>query len=84
MSPSTPKPGGAKVKRRLQIHPVEAETVRLIFELYVSGHASTATPALGIKEVAKWLNRHGYRTKRGGSFGVGPVPRNPDQRGLRG
>ena len=64
---------GAKVKRRLQIHPVEAETVKLIFELYVTGHASTATPPLGIKEVAKWLNRNGYRTKRGGSFGVGPV-----------
>lgn len=64
---------GAKIKRRLAIHPVEAETVRLIFQLYVLGDHQTGTAPLGIKEIAKWLNERGHRTKRGGAFGVGPT-----------
>ena len=28
---------------------------------------------MGIKDVLKWLNSHGHRTKKGGTFGVGPV-----------
>jgi site-specific DNA recombinase len=62
---------GAKIKKKLDIDPVEAETVRLIFSLYAEGTA--ATGPLGIKETCKWLNAHGYRTRRGSTFGVGPV-----------
>src|SRR5262249_26342104 len=29
--------------------------------------------ALGVKEVVKWLNRNGYRTRRGETFGVASV-----------
>ena len=28
---------------------------------------------LGVKETTKWLNAHGYRTRRGATFGVGSV-----------
>ena len=64
---------GQKIKKKLAIDPVEAETVRLIFRLYLEGDPATAMPPKGIKEVVKWLNGHGYRTKTGGTFGVGPM-----------
>ena len=35
--------------------------------------ATATSGALGVKEVVKWLNRNGYRTRRGESFGVGSV-----------
>ena len=62
---------GAKIKKRLAVDPVEAETVRLIFRLYAEGDG--ATGPLGVKETTKWLNAHGYRTRRGATFGVGPL-----------
>lgn len=62
---------GSKIKKRLDIDPVEAELVHLIFRLYTDGNGSSGP--LGIKETTKWLNEHGYRTRRGASFGVGPV-----------
>ena len=64
---------GQKIKKKLAIDPVEAETVRLIFRLYLEGDPATAKRAMGIKEVVKWLNSHGHHTKKGGAFGVGPV-----------
>ena len=62
---------GAKIKKKLEVDPVEAETVRLIFKLYRLGDGSSG--ALGVKEIVKWLNARGYRTRRGKSFGVGHV-----------
>jgi site-specific DNA recombinase len=62
---------GSKIKKRLEIDPVEAETVRLIFKLYDEGDCTSGP--LGIKDVTKWLNGRGYRTRRGATFGVGPV-----------
>src|SRR5215467_11518375 len=62
---------GTKIKKKLDIDPVEAETVRLIFKLYLCGDGSSG--ALGVKEVVKWLNGRGYRSRRGNSFGVGQV-----------
>src|SRR5258707_4538198 len=58
---------GTKIKKKLEIDPVEAETARLIFKLYLHGDGSSG--ALGVKEVVKWLNARGYRTRRGKSFG---------------
>jgi site-specific DNA recombinase len=60
---------GTKIKKKLDIDPVEAETVRLIFKLYLCGDGSSG--ALGVKEIVKWLNARGYRTRRSKSFGVG-------------
>src|SRR5580704_9882415 len=62
---------GAKIKKKLEVDPVEAETVRLIFKLYLFGDGSSG--ALGVKEIVKWLNGLGYRTRKGNSFGVGQV-----------
>jgi site-specific DNA recombinase len=62
---------GAKIKKKLAVDPVEAETVRLIFKLYLLGDGSSG--ALGVKEIVKWLNGRGYRTRRGNGFGVGQV-----------
>src|SRR5215471_14350405 len=62
---------GTKIKKKLDIDPVEAETVRLIFKLYLCGDGSSG--ALGVKEIVKWLNGRGYRSRRGNSFGVGQV-----------
>ena len=62
---------GTKVKKKLDVDPVEAETVRLVFKLYLHGDGKSA--ALGIKEVVKWLNARGYRTRRGKTFGVGSI-----------
>jgi hypothetical protein len=45
------------------------QSVRLIFKLYLDGDG--ATGPLGVKETTKWLNSHGYRTRRGATFGVG-------------
>ena len=62
---------GQKIKKKLDTDAVEAETVRLMFRLYLEGDGKTGP--LGVKETTKWLNSHGYRTRRGATFGVGPV-----------
>jgi site-specific DNA recombinase len=62
---------GSKVKKKLGIDSVEAELVRLIFQLYTEGEDQHGP--LGIKDTTKWLNSRGYRTRRGATFGVGPV-----------
>lgn len=48
---------GARTKKKLAVDPVEAETVRLVFQ----------------KAIAVWLNKHGYRTRTGGLWGLSRV-----------
>ena len=60
-----------KIKKKLDLDHVEAETVQLIFKLYLYGDGDSG--ALGVKQVIKWLNRNGYRTRRGETFGVASV-----------
>jgi site-specific DNA recombinase len=62
---------GTKVKKALAIDTVDSETVRLIFKLYLYGDGTSG--ALGIKELAKWLNSRGYRSRTGATFGTGIV-----------
>ena len=50
---------GTKIKKKLEIDPVEAGTARLIFKLYLHGDGTSG--ALGVKEVVKWLNRNRSR-----------------------
>ena len=64
---------GSKIKKRLQIDPVEAEVVHLIFRLYLEGDGKSGP--LGVKDTTNWLNANGYRTRRGATFGVGPMHR---------
>lgn len=62
---------GTKIKKKLDIDPVEAELVRLIFKLYIEGDGGSGP--MGVKALTSWLNAHGYRTRKGATFGVGPV-----------
>lgn len=62
---------GSKIKKRLDIDPVEAETLRLIYRLYTEGDGHSGP--LGVKDTCKWLNSHGYRTRLDSTFGVGPL-----------
>lgn len=50
-------------RRRLAPEPDEAEVVRSIFQLYTS-------QGLGIRLIARWLNEHGYSTRRGGKWSM--------------
>ena len=62
---------GSKTKKRLAVDPVEAETIRLIFKLFTTGDGTTGP--MGVKAVATWLNDHGYRTRQGARWGIGPL-----------
>lgn len=62
---------GARVKKRLEIDLVEAETVRLIFRLFLDGDQGSGP--MGVKSVTVWLNTRGYRTRSGAKWGIGPV-----------
>ncbi|NCA00884.1 MAG: recombinase family protein [Sphingomonadaceae bacterium] len=64
---------GSKIKKKLDVDPVEAELVRLIFQLYLEGD-DTSGP-MGVKAVTTWLNGNGYRTRKGATFGIGPLHR---------
>lgn len=41
--------------------------------MYVNGMPASNIPALGIKALCAYLNRNGFKTKKGGMFGVGPL-----------
>jgi site-specific DNA recombinase len=62
---------GTRSKKKLVIDTVEAETVRLVFRLFVEGDGSTGP--LGVKAIAVWLNERGYRTRSGSTWGIGPI-----------
>ena len=62
---------GARVKKHIVVDAVEAELVKLIYELYLRGDGKSGP--LGVKNIACWLNERGYRTKNGGRFGTGSV-----------
>ena len=52
----------ARKKSRLEVEETEAETVRLIYDLYTSGK--------GYKAIVNYINQRGYKTKRGNAFSV--------------
>lgn len=62
---------GARVKKRLEIDPVEAEQVQFIFKLVVGGHEGS--PPMGVKAIANWINGKGYRTRQGGMWSIGTL-----------
>ena len=62
---------GAKVKKRLEIDPFHAETVRTIFRLALQGDG--ASGSMGVKAIAAWLNERSIRTRDGGRWGLGAV-----------
>ena len=62
---------GNRVKKKLDIDPVEAETVRLIFRLFLVGDEDCGP--MGVKSIVVWLNEHGYRTRGGSTWAIGPL-----------
>ena len=62
---------GAKVKKRLEIDPFHAETVRTIFRLALEG--DSVSGSMGVKAIAAWLNERSIRTRDGGRWGLGAV-----------
>jgi site-specific DNA recombinase len=64
---------GAKVKKKLEIDPLHADTVRLIYRLALEGDGTSGP--MGVKNIAAYLNLHRIFTRDGGRWGVGQVHR---------
>ncbi|WP_334387774.1 recombinase family protein [Bradyrhizobium sp. AZCC 2262] len=62
---------GHRIKKTLEVDPVQAETVRLIFRLAREGDGRAG--AMGVKSIATHLNAKGIRTRDGGRWGVDAV-----------
>jgi site-specific DNA recombinase len=62
---------GHRTKKTLEIDPIQAETVQLIFRLAREGNGSSGP--MGVKSIAKHLNEAGVRTRDGGRWGVDTV-----------
>lgn len=57
---------GHKMKKKLGIEPKAAETVKLIFDLFLKGDGDSGP--LGVLAIAKWLNARGYKTPTGKAY----------------
>src|SRR6266487_3234418 len=62
---------GHRTKKTLEIDPIQAETVRLIFRLAREGDGSSGP--MGVKSITKHLNAAGVRTRDGGRWGLAAV-----------
>jgi Resolvase, N terminal domain len=57
---------GSRIKKKLAIDAVEAETVQLMFRLFLE--ADSGSGPMGVKSIAVWLNERGYRTRSGATW----------------
>ena len=64
---------GAKTKKKLEIDPLHADTVRLIFRLASEGDGTSGP--MGVKNIVSYLNRHRMFTRSGGRWGIGQLHR---------
>ncbi len=64
---------GAKVKKKLEIDPLHADTIRLIYRLALEGDGDSGQ--MGVKAIVKYLNAKGIFTRDGGRWGIGQVHR---------
>ncbi len=62
---------GQKVKKKLEVDPLHADTVRLIFRLALQGDGERGP--MGIKSITIHLNERGVRTRDGGRWGIASV-----------
>jgi phage terminase large subunit-like protein len=64
---------GAKTKKKLEIDPLHADTIRLIYRLALEGEGDSGQ--MGVKAIVTYLNRKGIFTRDGGRWGIGQVHR---------
>ncbi len=64
---------GAKIKKKLEIDPLHADTVRLAFKLALEGDGVSGP--MGVKTITKHLNERRIFTRDGGRWGIGTVHR---------
>ncbi len=64
---------GAKVKKKIEIDPLHADTVRLIYRLALEGDGTTGQ--MGVKNIVSYLNSRRIFTRDGGRWGIGQVHR---------
>ena len=64
---------GTKVKKKLDIDPLHADTVRLIYRLALEGDGTTGQ--MGVKNIVSYLNSRHIFTRDGGRWGIGQVHR---------
>ena len=62
---------GAKIKKTLEIDPLQAETVRTIYRWALRGDGSRGP--MGLKTIATSLNERNIRTRDGGRWGISTV-----------
>ncbi len=62
---------GAKIKKKLEIDPIHADTVRLIYRLALNGDGDRGP--MGIKSITTYLNDRDIRTRDGGRWSVASV-----------
>ena len=71
---------GAKVKKKLEIDPLHADTVRLIYRLALDGDGNSGP--MGVKAIVSHLNRNRIFTRDGGRWGDRPASPHPDPQDL--
>jgi site-specific DNA recombinase len=64
---------GAKVKKKLEIDPLHADTVRLIYRLALEGDGTSGP--MGVKAITSYLNARRIFTRDGGRWGIGQLHR---------
>lgn len=62
---------GSKIKKKLEIDPLHADTVRLIYRLFLEGDGTSG--AMGVKAIATYLNERRIFTRDGGRWGLAQV-----------
>jgi hypothetical protein len=62
---------GSKTKKKLEIDPLHADTVRLIDPLFLEGNGTSGP--MGVKAVAGYLNERGIFTRDGGRWGLAQI-----------
>ncbi|MCM2438555.1 recombinase family protein [Agrobacterium vitis] len=62
---------GSKTKKKLEIDPLHAETVRLIYRLFLEGDGKTGP--LGVKAITCYLNERRIFTRDGGRWGLAQI-----------
>uniref|UniRef100_E6VP48 Resolvase domain n=1 Tax=Rhodopseudomonas palustris (strain DX-1) TaxID=652103 RepID=E6VP48_RHOPX len=62
---------GSKTKKKLEIDPLHADTVRLIYRLFLEGDGKTGP--LGVKAITCYLNERRIFTRDGGRWGLAQI-----------